>query len=669
MNLSPPSSLGSTSTPSSSSSASTSTLHPNSALSCTLRRRSVDTGGLNLVVNDRTGSGSGRGYGGWVEHKEESSSGPLDVANLVIALREETNNIIDQAHPRANTSHTSSSDTNPLREKYVRDLSQWQFDASHLPLDEVLLCTNILFELLWTIEGMEMAIGLTFDKMPSFLARVSKIYRERSSYHNFQHALDVLQATYFYLQEEGCVPSILHLLNIEKLWTRPQVSLLQRALRNEDLFALFIAAIGHDIGHPGVSNAFLKNAKTPLAELFSDDSVLEKMHCTLLLQTMRKHGMSHLLDSSPETSEYFHSTPKPPLLVKTILATDMSVHGQWMTMLSEFNERQRKLENRNRPGHVEMPVDSQTRLLLCQALLKCADISNPSRPPPVCEHWSTSLITEWMEQAFLERKFELPISVSASKDPKATAQGQIGFIKACTLPLLEAAALYMPTMVTFRDQCNDNLIMWQAKIDEIDANMATDDSVSQSTSENGLTRSQLSLPISPPDMTTMFALSLPAVVYTPSIEYRHTLWSGVEPGIDRSSSSLHELTGESSDIASVNVRINGAAHSEPSSPSVGSDLQLFHRRHPTHIELPQVSIPSERSSPSPSLSTLTSTTSHNNREVLRAVYEAHGRSKTRKWENRISWSPASLYNMNSAPTARSVSLLDPPVPQETPSGS
>jgi hypothetical protein len=107
--------------------------------------------------------------------------------------------------------------------------------------------------------------------MPSFLARVSKMYREGSSYHNFQHALDVLQATYFYLQVEGCVPNILRLLDTKQLssvdfgrsspsielWARPQISLLQRALRNEDLFALYIAAIGHDIGHPGVSNAFL----------------------------------------------------------------------------------------------------------------------------------------------------------------------------------------------------------------------------------------------------------------------------------------------------------------------------------------------------------------------------------------------------------------------------
>jgi hypothetical protein len=164
MNLSPTAPSESTSTLSSSSSpASTPTFHPNSATSSTLRRRSVDTGGLNLVVNDYTGSGSGRGYGGWAEHEQESSfSRPLNVATLVMALRDETNNIIDQAHPHHTTTPKTSSDASPLKETYIRDLATWSFDASHLPLDQVLLYTNILFELLWTIEGMELAIGLTF---------------------------------------------------------------------------------------------------------------------------------------------------------------------------------------------------------------------------------------------------------------------------------------------------------------------------------------------------------------------------------------------------------------------------------------------------------------------------------------------------------------------------
>lgn len=47
-----------------------------------------------------------------------------------------------------------------------------------------------------------------------------------------------------------------------KLWRKvlPEAgryTLLQRTLRNQDIFALYIAAVGHDVAHPGVSNKFL----------------------------------------------------------------------------------------------------------------------------------------------------------------------------------------------------------------------------------------------------------------------------------------------------------------------------------------------------------------------------------------------------------------------------
>ena len=162
MNLSPTSSSVSTAS-SSSSLTSQSTLQPSHGLSATLRRRSVDTGGLNLAVNDHEGSGSGRGYGGWSEYTE-ALPGSIEVAELVIAMRQQTNSIIDQAYPATSTTFRPPSETDTQRENYIRKLATWHFDASHSPFDEVLTCTTLLFELLWTIEGMEEDIGLGFGE-------------------------------------------------------------------------------------------------------------------------------------------------------------------------------------------------------------------------------------------------------------------------------------------------------------------------------------------------------------------------------------------------------------------------------------------------------------------------------------------------------------------------
>ena len=165
MNLSPTASSVSTSTTSlSTSSTSNSTLHPGSVLSTSLRRRSVDTGGLNLVVNDTTGSGSGRGYGGWVEQDGENPAA-TGVAELVIAWREETTTMIAQAHPGKHPTSPSIPPTDPRRAKYIEELSEWGFDCTNLSMDDVLFCSIMLFELLFSIEGMERDIGLSLGEL------------------------------------------------------------------------------------------------------------------------------------------------------------------------------------------------------------------------------------------------------------------------------------------------------------------------------------------------------------------------------------------------------------------------------------------------------------------------------------------------------------------------
>ena len=131
--------------------------------------------------------------------------------------------------------------------------------------------------------------GVEYDLFPPFLAAVRSIYHEQNKYHNFQHAVDVLQAVYSFLVQAECVPPITILLEDDKVvpepgltlplpgssstprkrptsstsssstWSRVnrRAGLVQQVLENRDLLALCIAAIGHDVGHPGLSNAFM----------------------------------------------------------------------------------------------------------------------------------------------------------------------------------------------------------------------------------------------------------------------------------------------------------------------------------------------------------------------------------------------------------------------------
>ena len=89
------------------------------------------------------------------------------------------------------------------------------------------------------------------------------------------------------------------------------------------------------------------------------------MHCAFLLPIMKQHGLAHLLSNA-----HFPNFRK--LLLETVLSTDMGVHSQFMQKLGEL------MENPQTFNIV------QARILICQALIKCADISNPVSERMLC---------------------------------------------------------------------------------------------------------------------------------------------------------------------------------------------------------------------------------------------------------------------------------------------
>lgn len=82
------------------------------------------------------------------------------------------------------------------------------------------------------------------------------------------------------------------------------------------------------------------------------------MHYSLLLSLMRHHGLGILLDR-PNFGRSFRKT-----LCLTVLATDMGLHADFMARF------QKLAQNRISDVHTR-------KILYCQAIIKCADISNP----------------------------------------------------------------------------------------------------------------------------------------------------------------------------------------------------------------------------------------------------------------------------------------------------
>lgn len=103
-----------------------------------------------------------------------------------------------------------------------------------------------------------------------------------------------------------------------------------------------------------------KNAQTPLSVVFDHQSALENMHCQLLLRVMKYHGFGILLEDP------IYGVCLRKILLYSVLATDMGVHQDFMVRFKRMLD-----------GEATTLCSRQT--IICQAILKNADISNPVR--------------------------------------------------------------------------------------------------------------------------------------------------------------------------------------------------------------------------------------------------------------------------------------------------
>ncbi|WVQ98530.1 hypothetical protein IAU59_005656 [Kwoniella sp. CBS 9459] len=364
------------------------------------------------------------------------------------------------------------------RERLVNELSTWNFKPHNLPEGDLYRVACLMFEsILHSEELVDMKISR--DQINRLLFAIRAIYHAPNPYHNYVHAIDVLQATYMFLAQIGVAPPISYMREWSEdkpVWKRSDVAgrdisvgtrRAREVMRAQDVLGVLVAAMGHDVGHPGLSNAFMKNAKVPLSQVYEDKSVLENMHCMLIVQLLRKHGFGFLIEGPPApASPSLDQKGFRRVLYSSVLATDMSLHFAWIQRLKDFDEGLRE---------GEVGDDEYDRVMICQALIKCADISNPTRPIDVSQHWSSVLLEEWAKQASLEQDLELPVSVVASADAALQAKGQIGFIDLFTLPLFEAVSEALPELQVYADSCADNREIWQRRLDELVADAAAGD--------------------------------------------------------------------------------------------------------------------------------------------------------------------------------------------------
>ena len=89
-----------------------------------------------------------------------------------------------------------------------------------------------------------------------------------------------------------------------------------------------IAAICHNLEHPGVNNHFLVVSKSSLATLYNHESILEKHHAFRAFELMLHPAIDLLAVFSKEAYDDFRQQ-----VMSLILATDLASHNEYVASL------------------------------------------------------------------------------------------------------------------------------------------------------------------------------------------------------------------------------------------------------------------------------------------------------------------------------------------------
>lgn len=291
--------------------------------------------------------------------------------------------------------------------------------------------------------------GVTFDAvvMASFLESAEAGYIKTCPYHNWFHAIDVTHGVYRLLRL--CAGDAY--------------------LSGSERYALLVSAVCHDVGHPGLNNAFLIETSHELALRYNDKSPLENMHCARLFEFASVPKCNIF---APLQKQQFQDVRKT--CIDAILHTDNAQHFAMIKEVQMMYEVNSEALDASRAFFNEDPDEfptkeavecfrqAESRKLLVKLMLHMADISNSMKPFRICRIWAWQVLEEFFLQGDAERRLGVPVQALNERDKVNRPFSQVGFVEFLVSPLLFAVVKVLPPTESHARQMIQNVNTWQA---------------------------------------------------------------------------------------------------------------------------------------------------------------------------------------------------------------
>ena len=264
-------------------------------------------------------------------------------------------------------------------------------------------------------------LKINYDSLKEFIYQVS-LYYHNNPYHNFKHAISVLQFTYLMIIKTDA----------------------KKFMSNYELFGMMIASFVHDIDHPGHTNFFEVNIKSYLALKYNDSSVLENHHSSLAFFIIHSKNIQLL-----RNLEEIDFITVREMIIECVLSTDMKFHADLV----------KNLENKLIVGwNWESKID---KLLFAKIIIHTADISNQVRPFEVSIEGSLALRKEFAVQIEKEQQLNLPsLEYMKLSDDKIFYSSEHNFSVNTVKPIWNVLVKMFSNLNEYREHLDANIIRW-----------------------------------------------------------------------------------------------------------------------------------------------------------------------------------------------------------------
>jgi len=319
-----------------------------------------------------------------------------------------------------------SSLTSSLCSKKVESLDTCQFDV--LKYDETMLgdISYLIFANTKILEQFIIPEGI----LRAFIDAVGQKYQD-NPYHNYHHAVHVLQNSYYCLRS----------------------TTMHKHLCNVDILGILVAALCHDMNHPGHNSDFEIKTNSELSLLYNDVSVLENMHAHETFMLLRKEELNIFAKLKVDDRKDLRK-----IIINAILATDMTHHKNFTTTLGEKRSADEAFD-------VE---ESNARQFLVDVVVHAADISAQVYFWEVAQKWEARINREFVLQVQKEKAngitpspFMLELDV-----PMKRYKSQLFFCDVILKPFWKTLSRLFPGLESCFKQLETNRSKYQEELNK-----------------------------------------------------------------------------------------------------------------------------------------------------------------------------------------------------------